>query len=68
MKTLKNTPELMTVICNIQSMRQIINSSYSISQAFKDFKNLEKLNDQELHKLQDELIPLYNKAIKTINQ
>ena len=56
-------PYLMTVVCNIQIMRTKINPEYYDS--IKDFKNLEKLTEDELHQLQDELIPLYNESLKS---
>lgn len=59
MKTLKNSPELMTVIINIQQMKLKINAEYD---QFSDFRNLEKLTDEQLHRLQDRLIPEYNKT------
>lgn len=62
MKTIKNTPALMTVICNIQSMKTKIDPNYN---RFADFKNLEKLNDEKLYQLHEQLIPEYN---KTFNQ
>ncbi len=59
--TLKSNPALMTVICNIQSMRAKIDHNYN---SINDFNNLEKLTGNQLHKLQNELIPEYNKAVK----
>lgn len=61
MKTLSNTPALMTVIINIQMMSEKINPYYN---KYKDFKRLEKLSEDELYDIQDTLIPLYNKSIK----
>ena len=60
METLKTNPNLMTVIINIQDMRSIININYN---RYTDFNKLELLTGDELYTLQDELIPLYNKAI-----
>lgn len=59
--TLKNTPSLMTVICNIQDMSEIINLDYD---RHKDFKRLEKMDDVALYELQNKLIPQYNDTIK----
>ena len=63
MKTLKNCPELMTVIINIQQMKLKIDPvRYD---QFVDFRNLSKLTDEQLHRLQDRLIPEYNKTFNT---
>ena len=61
MKTLKTNPDLMTVICNIQAMNEKIDPSYN---GCNDFKRLEKLTENELYNMQDELIPAYNNAVK----
>ena len=61
--TTKNHPELITVICNIQAMKEKIYPGYD---RFSDFRNLDQLTGEQLHRLQDRLIPVYNKAIKTI--
>lgn len=60
MQTLKNNPELMIVICNIQNLKSKIYSDYD---PYSDFKNLEKLTSDQLYNLQDQLIPEYNKAL-----
>jgi hypothetical protein len=62
MKTLKTSPELMTVIINIQLMREKINANYD---KHSDFKHLEKLTDDELYELQNSLIPEYNKTFNS---
>ena len=49
----------MTVIINIQDMKTKINSNYD---RFSDFGNLEKLTEEQLYRLQDRLIPEYNKT------
>ncbi len=59
MKTLKTNPELMNVIINIQNMKTKINPKYD---RFSDFGNLEKLTENQLYRLQDRLIPEYNKT------
>jgi hypothetical protein len=58
---LQNNPELMNVIINIQNMKQKINPNYD---RFVDFRNLEKLNASQLHRLQERLIPEYNKTFQ----
>ncbi len=60
---LKNRPNDMQVIINIQGMKEHV---YSLYDKFSDFKNLELLSTEQLHRLQERLIPEYNKAIKTI--
>ena len=59
MHTLKTMPELMTVIINIQMMKEKINPMYN---AREDFKTLELLSEDELWEEQEGLIPEYNKA------
>ena len=59
METLKQNPDLMNVIINIQSMKLKINPNYD---QFSDFKNLKKLTESQLNRLQDRLIPEYNKT------
>lgn len=54
---LKDHPELMTVIINIQNMTKKIGKEIP-------FTELENKNSDELHELQDELIPEYNKAVQ----
>ena len=61
MKTLKNCPELMTVIINIQTMSKKVNSDYDEQ---KEFKQLQKMNEDELYTLQDEMIIKYNESFK----
>ena len=61
MKTLKSNPALMTVIINIQSMREVIFDYYNRRE---DFKNISGMTEEELYELQDTLIPLYNTALK----
>ena len=56
-------PYLMTVVCNIQDMRAKINPKYY--DRIEDFKNLEKMDEDELYQLQDELIHLYNESLKS---
>lgn len=63
MRTITANPELMTVICNIQGMKKVIDPNYNETE---DFKTLEKMTDDELHILQDKVIDLYNNA--TSNQ
>ncbi len=58
--TIDNNPTLMTIICNIQSMRIRINNKYK---RFADFTRLQGMTADELHAEQDELIPLYNQVI-----
>jgi len=55
--TIKNNPAIMTIICNIQNMSEIIGSKIQ-------FKELENLKYKELMKIQDDLIRLYNIHIK----
>ena len=55
--TIKENPAIMTIICNIQNMSQILGSEIY-------FKELEKLKYKELIKIQDDLIELYNIHIK----
>lgn len=62
MKTLENYPECMSVICNIQGMRAIIDSSYD---PIKDFQSLKDLEYDVLHKMQNILITEYNKSLKS---
>ena len=56
-------PYLMTVVCNIQIMRTKINPKYY--DRIEDFKNLEKMEEDELYQLQSDLIPLYNESLKS---
>lgn len=57
-QTIKNCPQLMTTIINIQMMEQKIGNGET------PFKVLEKMNGEELFNRVDELVPLYNKAVK----
>lgn len=52
----------MDVIINIQTMKKVIDTNYC---PFKDFKNLEKLDYDTLHEMQNNLIPFYNNSLKT---
>lgn len=61
MKTLKNCPELMDKIINIQLMKKKINTDYN---SIKDFKRLEKMTDNELWDEQINLITEYNYTFK----
>ncbi len=61
MNNVNKLHELMTVIGNIQGMKAVIDENYDV---IKDFKGLEVLSEYDLRKLQSDLIPLYNKAIK----
>jgi len=54
---LNEHPELMTVIINIQTMSKRIGNEIP-------FSELENKNSEELHELQNELIPEYNKAVQ----
>ena len=66
MKTLKNAPYLMTVICNIQNMNRYIHGK--VYDSTKEFKKLEKLTEDQLYTMQENLIPEYNNAVKIQNQ
>jgi len=59
MKTLKNTPELMNVIINIQLMKEKIYPYYN---KFEDFKILAKLPEEQLYRIQDNCIKDYNET------
>lgn len=61
MKNYKVSPEKMNVIINCQLMKGKIYPNYD---QFSDFKNLALLTIDQLRRLQDRLIPEYNKAIK----
>jgi vacuolar-type H+-ATPase subunit B/Vma2 len=57
MKTLKSNPELMTVIINIQTMKDKI---YPYYDKLTDFKLLENLPEEQLYRIQDNCIKDYN--------
>lgn len=59
MRTLKEYPQLMGRIINIQNMNEKINLNYD---RIKDFKRLEKMTDSQLWDEQNNLIPEYNKT------
>jgi hypothetical protein len=59
MKNPKVSPAQMDLICNIQAMKNKINPSYD---QFSDFKNLAMLSEDQLRRLQERLIPEYNKT------
>lgn len=61
MKTFKISPEKMDLIINCQTMKGKIYPSYD---QFADFKNLALLTIEQLRRLQDRLIPEYNKTVK----
>lgn len=57
------TPTQMTIICNIQMMREKITGIKT------DYNNIEKsdlfsMTESELYNMQSNLIPEYNKALK----
>ena len=56
------TPEKMLVICNIQAMYSYIDPDRD---SLKLFYELEGRPIESLRELQDNLIPAYNKAIKS---
>jgi hypothetical protein len=51
-------PEKMTLIINIQTMRR----KAGLEEI--QYWNLESMSIERLRKMQDELIPIYNKAVK----
>jgi hypothetical protein len=53
------TPEQMNVIINCQQMKGKIYPDYD---QFSDFKNLSQLSIEQLRRLQERLIPEYNKT------
>jgi hypothetical protein len=55
----KVTPEMMNVIINCQLMKGKIYPNYD---QFADFKNLSLLTIEQLDRLQERLIPEYNKT------
>ena len=57
----RNELEAMTIICNIQQMQKVC-----YGQSF-DYNQFNGNSIDELRDLQNSLIPLYNKAIKEIN-
>lgn len=57
MKQLRNETEAMTIICNIQNMQRI---AYGNCFEYNDFDGN---SIEELRKLQDEMIPIYNNSI-----
>ena len=59
MNTLKNHPELMDRIINIQNLKAIIEPNYN---RFSDFEKLEKMTGDELWDIQNKLIVEYNKS------
>lgn len=61
MNTIKNNPNLMTVIINIQNMK---NKIYPFYDKIEDFKLLEKLPEEQLYTIQDNCIKDYNKTFK----
>ena len=62
MNTLEITPQAMTVICNIQQMQSVIYGKQWQLKAFDGF------NLSQLYELQEDVIPLYNKAIAAKNK
>ena len=59
MKALQKDPAFMTVICNIQTMNEKINSNYD---RIKDFKRLNNLSVLDLYNEQDRVVIEYNKT------
>ena len=59
MKRNKLTPEKMDIIINCQLMKKKIYPNYD---QFSDFKNLALLHTEQLRRLQQRLIPEYNKT------
>jgi hypothetical protein len=59
MKRNKVSPEQMDVIINVQMLKGKIYQNYD---QFSDFKNLSLLTIEQLRRLQDRLIPEYNKT------
>jgi hypothetical protein len=56
------TPEQMELIINCQTMIKKIEANYD---QFEGFETLELLSVDELRRLQEGLIPKYNKAVQT---
>jgi len=54
------SPEKMDIIINCQMMKGKINANYD---QFSDFKNLSFLSIEQLRRLQERLIPEYNKTL-----
>lgn len=64
MSTLKTNPELMTVIINIQTMREKMNAKHGNKYDKElDFSRLEIMSGEELYHVQGVLIPHYNQSI-----
>lgn len=70
MPDLNKHPELMTLIITIQTMSEKIDelpfSMPEIVNGKIPFDVLEKMTEHELRKLQEELIPIYNEAVKPL--
>ena len=63
MKKAKVIPEMMDIIINCQMMIKKIDDNYN---QYKGFKPLTKLTIDELRRVQDGLIELYNNTFKTV--
>ena len=64
-KTLKTNPELMTVICNIIAMKEKIDKNFNQHVQFDYWhRRYEHMTEDELYKIQLELIDLYNLTFK----
>jgi hypothetical protein len=61
MKKQRITPEQMNLIINIQILKSKIYPNYD---QFYDFRNLALLNIEQLRRLQERLIPEYNKTFE----
>jgi len=60
-QTLKQNPYCMGVICNIQTMSEKVYKNYD---KLNEFKRLETFTYDELFKIQDILIKIYNRTVK----
>ncbi len=58
------SPEKMDIIITCQLMKKVIYPNYD---QFSDFKNLSLLTIEQLRRLQERLIPEYNKTFSSIS-